>query len=188
MGSERCSFPSLFEVIAEKNIKKAMKRVGILAIVAIIVGVIGVQKMKFNSTLHALNVMDSTAIISFKIYPTAGQPGDPFVEFERSDPIVVAFLKSVTDFRSSSVPANSVTSFEHCWSIEILTEKRTIQMGCYIPSEQTQVVLGYIGKFSPTSAIYYGQFQSQLLYQWYQKYSHLWLETESSTRKEPSSH
>ena len=173
--------------ILEFKLGKMIKSVGIFAIVAIIVGGIGVQKMKFNSTIHTLNTMDSATIISFKIYPTAGQSGDPFIEFEPSDPIVEAFLKSVIDFRSSTISAGSVATPDHGWSMEILTETDEVQMGCYIPVAHTQIVLGQFGKFGPTSAIYYGQFQSQLLYQWYQEYSYRWLNHDESNQPQDAS-
>ncbi len=115
--------------------------------------------------------MDAKAITSFKIYPFAGQP----IAFKTSAPIVEAFLTSVTDFHSSSSSAGSIASLDHSWLIEILIQEEMIQMSCSILSGKDHVVFGYIGKFRPTSALYYGHFQSQQLFQWYQKYSHVWL-------------
>ena len=41
-------------------------------------------------------------------------------------------------------------------------------------------MVGHLGKFSSKGTIDYGYFQSRKLYQWYQKYSHRWLEPEGS--------
>jgi hypothetical protein len=53
-----------------------------------------------------------------------------------------------------------------------------------IPSGKGDIVVGRLGNFSKTGHSYDGDFQSRELFQWYQKYSHRWLEAGSKERDE----
>ena len=61
-------------------------------------------------------------------------------------------------------------SLDHEWFVEIdTTERQVIQMSCHLPANGKQIVHGSFERS------YYGRFQSQRLFQWYQQYSHRWL-------------
>ncbi|PID55691.1 hypothetical protein CSB45_14760 [candidate division KSB3 bacterium] len=42
-----------------------------------------------------------------------------------------------------------------------------------------EYVVGEFGKWRQSSQTFYGEFRSKKLFQWYQKYSHHWLEAEN---------
>ena len=47
----------------------------------------------------------------------------------------------------------------------------------HIPSGSESIVAVGLGKWKKGSSSHYGYIQSRLLFQWFQKYSHRWLET-----------
>ena len=149
----------------------------ILVLIFVTVIVLGIfNQIRFYRTVNTLKSMGFHHVTLFRIYPTASMPDKTPVEFITPDPIIDDFLQSVTDLRAYWGSPGSVASFDHEWFVEIVTEEDKIQMSCYIPAEKDDIVLGEFGKFSKGGGgSYYGDFQSRLLYQWYQKYSHRWL-------------
>lgn len=157
--------------------------IGIIGFFVILEGFSILHRIQFRRTIEALTSMDPNTVTLFRIYPIASRPIEPSMEFSTPDPIIKEFLQSVTDIGSYKSSPGSVVSFDHVWFVEIVTEEQLIQMTCYIPSEKGNIVLGSLGKFvKGGGGPHYGDFKSQKLFQWYQKYSHLWLNPEGSTQ------
>jgi hypothetical protein len=103
--------------------------------------------------------------------------------------LIAEFLEAIRDIRLYWLSPGSLASKDYAWFIEIVVEKKVIQMSCSIPSGRGEVVHGTIGQFvKGGGGPLYGDFQSQKLFQWYQKHSHLWLNPAESPHYHPPSH
>ena len=140
------------------------------------------RRILYYSTIHALKTMPPETVALFAIYPATYPEilDSPALEISIPDSMINEFFLAVDDARSYWLSPGSISSLSHVWFMEIMTEDRKIQISCYIPSQKRHTVLCDLGKFSATHASYYGEFQSQQLFQWYQIYSHRWLESENS--------
>jgi hypothetical protein len=125
--------------------------------------------------------MNISHIITFRMYAEVTRPVGNSIEFRSSDPIIKEFFQSLEDFHPYSPNHDRVVSRNHHWFLEVADENITIHISCYIPYREGDIVVGTLGKFSERNDTIYGHFQSEMLYQWYQKYSHRWL-----TPEEPS--
>ena len=114
--------------------------------------------------------MTSNEVISFKIYPGAIAPVGPSIIFKPPSPVIDTFFQSIKDMRSSWTnysPANE----EYVWFLEIATQKGDIiQLSCTIPAKKRTYVVGMLND--------HDFFKSRQLYQWYQDYSHRWLNSD----------
>jgi len=85
------------------------------------------------------------------------------------------FFQALTDLHSYPTSRDKVASRNHSGFLEIVTSDIMIQIEFYIPYQKGNIVVVLLGEFSETGGHYYADFQSELLYQWYQTYRHRWL-------------
>lgn len=111
-------------------------------------------------------------IIAFKIRPDSSSSynDSKVVLFDSNERLVADFLQAITDSLSYQ-PKHDTTSVQ--WGIQIKTKTTIITMWFYIPSAEPESVVGNIESKNSIA-----RFQSQQLYDWYQKYRHRWLEPE----------
>jgi hypothetical protein len=160
---------------------------GFILIIAV-TGLVLWEKIQFYRTTRVLNSITSQRISELRVYPKVTLPGGTFIAFPPQELIVEEFLQSVKDIRLRSSGVGSVISDEHTWFLEIvMNQGDIIQMECSIFSEYPDIVIGNLGKFK-SGGLPYGMFQSQKLLQWYQKYSHLWLEPVESIPQQDTPH
>ncbi len=138
------------------------------------------DKIKFRRKIKNLTSIDSSQVTIFRIFPRVIRPVGASKEFQTSDRIITDFFKSLADLRPYRQSHDTVTSLDHSWFLEIVTRTHRVQIDFHIPSKKGELVAGKIGKWDKNFATFYGGFQSRKLYQWYQKYSHRWLESEGS--------
>lgn len=122
-----------------------------------------------------LKAINPEQVTSFKIYTRISKPAGSLVEFNMPNPLIEDFFHALQDFRFRLPGRHTVISFEHNWFLEVSTRGTIIQMICSIPSHKPNVVIARFGEYSSWIEMDYGEFESKLLFQWYQKYSHLWL-------------
>ncbi len=152
-----------------------------LAIVFVMLSQIGCQREKrYNRTIRRLKSMKLQDVQVLKIYPRVTNPIRAAKMFTNQESLTDDFFQSMKDIDAYSPSHDRVASQDHSWFLEIIKKNETIQIQFRIPIEKGQIVAGRIGKYDQNGAIFYGWFQSQLLFQWYQKYSHRWLEPEAS--------
>lgn len=141
----------------------------VLIILVIIVAGLHIRRtFQVYHELDELMAIDSKQITSFKIYPRAASAIGTPIKFSPNDPIVIEFLHAITDIQPYNSTPGSIVSNNQEWFLEVIIDGKTmIQMNCCICHEIPDRV---IGKFNR-----HFRFQSHQLFQWYQKYSHLWL-------------
>jgi hypothetical protein len=137
---------------------------------------------KYEEKVNVLTSTDSQGVVEFKIYPRVIAPAGIPVEFSASDQIVDAFFQSLKDIHPYPTSRDTIASWDYNWFLEVYAKGwgDMIQIKFYIPSRKGDVVVGTLGEFHKTGGSHDGQFQSQQLYHWYQKYSHRWLEPEEA--------
>jgi hypothetical protein len=119
-----------------------------------------------------------------RIYPRSGIPRGKSVIFRTPDPLIDEFFRSLSDIRIYWPSHDTVTSQDHSWFLEVSTGGDPIQISFYIPSGKGARVAGEFGNWNLRSSVHYGDFQSQQLYDWYQKYSHRWLSPPAEQEEE----
>ena len=138
---------------------------------------VALHTIRFYRTVHALKTLHTRHIKEFRLYPrTTLARGKPII-FSPSENIVDEFLKALSDIRAYRGNPSKIASIDHEWFVEIKTsEGHIIQMRCHLPANKGPKIHGSLGRFyEKGGGAYYGKFQSQRLYEWYQTYSHLWL-------------
>ena len=138
------------------------------------------QQWQYKKTLSSLRTLSPQEVTMFKIYPRVIIPVGKPVEFSGDDPIIGEFFQALTDLRTYHPSHDQVFSEDNSWFLEISTESTMIQIDFHIPSPHRNFVAGEFGRFGERRSTFYGSFQSQNLFQWYQKYSHRWLKPEAS--------
>jgi len=100
------------------------------------------------------------------------------IEFDPHDAIVADFFRSLTNITPYWLPGRDK---QNSWFLEVETHDTMIQIRFYIPGNN-EILAGALGKWGKknSGAVFYGDFQSRQLYQWYQTYSHRWLTPEGS--------
>ncbi len=167
------------------NSKRSWKIAIFLLIILAVMLIIGCQREKlYYRTVKRLKSIDSTRVVALKIYPKVTNPVGEAKIFTGHDPLLNDFFQSLRDIDSYSPSHDRVASRDHSWFLEIITKDGTIQIQFRIPVEKGQVVAGRIGKYGQKRAVFYGWFQSQLLFQWYQKYKDRWLEPDGKEGSE----
>jgi hypothetical protein len=128
--------------------------------------------------------MDPQHVTTFRIYPrVAYGPFRTPVTFKAPDPIIDEFFHALTHRNSYPISRDRIASRDHNWFLEVATEGvPTIQISFLIPSGKGDIVVGRLGNFSKRGHSYDGDFQSEFLFQWYQKYSHRWLDPPASSQ------
>jgi len=161
---------------------KEKQRIIIVVLVFITIGVtiFSVKERLYNKKLKALTSIKPEQVITLNIYAKASIPSGSPVKFRAPDLIIDDFLKALTDVHSYSPSRDTIASDEHIWFLEVFTKHIEVSISFDIPSGKGDIVVGTFGKFG-TFATPYGSFQSQQLFQWYQKYSHRWLEPLENT-------
>lgn len=141
-----------------------------------IVAVIGVCILKIIRDYRAFEgIMTLTLqdVTMFRIYPRVGGPRGIPREFFPNESIVIEFLESIMDFKAYHSTPSSAISRDYTWFVEIATQEgKIIQTRCSISQYTPHIVIVHVGT---------ARYQSKQLLQWYQKYSHLWLEPVEST-------
>ena len=133
------------------------------------------RQWQYQKALSSLCALSPHEVTMFKIY-TRGEP----VEFTGDDPIIEEFLQILTDLHTYYPNHDQIFSEDDSWFLEISTESMMIQINFHIPLPHRAFVAGKFGRFGERRSTFYGSFQSQNLFQWYQKYSHRWLKPEAS--------
>ncbi len=141
----------------------------ILLLILIFVATSIYGKITFHRELKALTSINPRQITMFKIYPGVIKPVGRASEFTVSDPLIGNFFESLTDLHSYRYTHDTVASQGHSWFLEIATKNLTIQISFHIPSGKGDIVAGQLVGF--------GWFQSEKLFQWYQKYKDRWLKS-----------
>lgn len=170
-------------IMAQK--KKSQKNnwpvIIILVILMMGAGTAVYQKVQYHRTIQAFTTIVPQQVSTFRIYPRVFKPVGTPIEFRNPDPMIDEFFHFLTDLRSYQPSHDTVTSRDHSWFLEVATEDSMIQISFHIPSHLDDTVAGLFGKYSNTRYGTYGSFQSQELFQWYQKYSHRWLNPSESS-------
>ncbi len=137
---------------------------------------------EYEEKINILTSTNSQNVVEFKIYPRVIAPAGTPLEFSVTDQIVDAFFQSLKDVHPYPTSRDTVTSWDYNWFLEVYAKgwDDMIQIKFHIPSRNGDVVVGTLGEFHKTGGSHDGQFQSQKLYQWYQRYSPRWLEPEAS--------
>ncbi len=146
-----------------------------------------VQRIQFYRTILALRAVERHHVTVFIIYPRSTRPvqGVTPVKFSSPDQIVDEFLKITEHFQAYWFSPGTLTSPDYDWYLEIITRNSIIKMWCSLEPDMSNIVLGEIGIMTNTgNDRYYGRFQSKLLFQWYQKYSHFWLNPDEPSLKQ----
>ena len=143
----------------------------VILVITSVVGILIFYIVQERKGLNTLISMNPQQISSFKI-SYSGKLGKESIVFFIPDTIIDDFFYALSDANSYSPSHDTVASNEHSWFMEISTKEDTIQLGCYIPSRKTGVVIGQPKTWGDSG---YSDFQSRNLYQWYQKYKDRWL-------------
>lgn len=156
----------------------------LLLVALVVVGVILWQRIQYDRTIKALTSMVPQQVTTFRIYPRVGVPFGTPTAFKVPDPMIDEFFQSLTDLRSYSPSHDMIDSQDHEWFLEVVTKDITIPISCGIPSEKGDIVVGQLARFTTNSTTNYGHFQSRKLFEWYQKYSHRWLNPPGEQKEE----
>jgi hypothetical protein len=150
----------------------------ILSIVVVSIGIViffVIPTMKENKKrVQSFFAMTPQEIRLFQIYPRVGTPSGKPIKFTPSDPLVSDFFQAISDHQSYPLSRDTVEK-DRSWFIELADQNLMLQLQCYIPYQKGEIVVVVFADIDHTGGSYYGDFQSDLLYQWYQKYSHRWL-------------
>ncbi len=144
-----------------------------------LVGFMLYQKIQYKKTMRTLTQefpavlqkANAKSLTTFVMYPKVGKAVGHAVVLTLPDPLIDAFFDALEDAHSYTRAGITVASQDHLWFLEMTIGNKRIQMKCYIPSKEGNIV---VGEFLGSK----GAFQSRHLFQWYQKYSHRWLETD----------
>ena len=162
-----------------EKLLKVLLGLFIVCFFAMIIGAFVFKWIQLHRTLKMLTTTEPQSITVFKMYPRVMNPVGPPVNFSGSDRMVGEFLQAISDFRYTFEGGSSVASADHMWTVKIAIRGGrgdAILIRYYIPSKGDDFVLGDVTKMSLTNKeVSYGAFYSRSLFQWYQKYSHLWL-------------
>ena len=142
------------------------------------------QRRADKQAMKTLEAIDGQEVKSFKIYPRISVPEGEAIEFECLDLIVQEFFLAIQTFRHYKPSHDTISSQDNNWFLVMTTENEVIHIDFYIPSEQKDSVIGILCRVNKTKAHYH--FQSEALYQWYQKYSHRWLNPVKSPHHPPT--
>ncbi len=158
------------------------ENLGVIVVVCIIIIVgfyfYGTRKT-YQKTINALTSIDSSQVIKLRIYPKVNRPFGIPITFKTPDTIIDEFFQSLTDVRPYPTSRDTVSQ-NQSWFLEVVTKECMFQIAFYIPYQKGNIVVGGVGKFSPSGGNYTTEFQSRQLYQWYQTYSHRWLTPEGT--------
>jgi hypothetical protein len=158
--------------------KDKLQIILVFLIFTLIAGTTVNRKIQYKRAIETLLSMDSQQVTIFRVYPRVNlKPSGTPAEFSVSDPIIDEFFQSLADIRSYPKSRDKIASFDHCWFLEVATDGTMIQIGFAIPYKKGDIVVGHIAKGNKTNPAFYGYFQSRVLFKWYQKHSHRWLET-----------
>jgi hypothetical protein len=130
----------------------------------------GYQKVQYSRVKPILRSISPEEVISFRIVPSVSElsTSTKTNEFSQDVELVGAFFQALEDMQFA---APKYKEFVDQWSIQIRTGTTTLSIACSIPADDPTVVIGLID-----SSAGYSYFQSQKVLQWYQTYSHRWLE------------
>ena len=142
----------------------------VLILIFSVFGVWLIQRVVFYQTLTTLKSISYKEVQVLKIYPNASMSIGTPIEFRNPDSIIKDFLRSIADIQKYW--GGGYTVEKHGIFIEIFTTNQKIQMNCSIPTHKRNTIVGWIDDND--------QYESKLLFQWYQTYSHRWLTPEGS--------
>ncbi len=148
--------------------------------VLITIFLIGGFYIVLSQPYRNLKAISPDQVNSFKIYTRISTAGGSLVKFSMPEAIIEDFFHTLQDFRFRLPGRHTVRFLKHSWLLDVSAGNLTIQMKCSIPSHRPDVVIARFGDYSGWIEMDYGVFESKLLFQWYQKYSHLWLHSPKS--------
>ncbi len=162
--------------------KDIVKVIFLLIFLITFIGIQLHQEQEYKRILEKLTSMNLKEIKEFRIYPRVSfAPSKTYRTFDAFDPLIKDFFLSLSDMHSYSPSHDRVVSLDHSWFVELATTQDIrFQIGCYIPSQQGELVIGELATGYSKNPQFYGKIQSRQLYQWYQTYSHRWLTPEAS--------
>jgi len=120
---------------------------------------------KLPAIFHRTNARSLTTFVIYpRVVKAVGQP----VVMTLPDPLIDEFFAALKDARSYARSGVTVASWDHEWLVKMTIGNERLQMKCYIPSKEDNLV---VGEFLGSK----GAFQSHNLFYWYQKYNDRWL-------------
>ncbi len=125
------------------------------------------QEKQHEKTMTDLLSMAPQQVTRFKIYPRVTKPAYTPLVFSVPDPLIDDFFHALTDITPYRLNHDTVKSRDQSWCLVFATESDVIQLSFHIPAEKNGIVAGH--------PLGLGWFQSQNLFQWYQKYKDRWL-------------
>ena len=143
----------------------------------LMIGIIGYRNFQYYRTFWFLRHLERQQIHSVKIYSDTTRPAGREIALTSFEPIIPELLESFKGSWAVWLPHRFAVA--DSFFLEIITEEREIQGVFRIPKGKTYII-GEFGKWRQSSQTFYGEFRSKKLYQWYQKYSNRWLESEGS--------
>lgn len=159
------------------------ENLGIIIFLCILIG-IGIfrygTRRTYQKTIDTLASIDASHVTGFSIYPKTTRPSGIPVIVRPPDPMIGEFFQALTDVRRYPASRDTVAQ-EQAWFLEISTAEGLVQIACYVPFQKGNIVVGGVGKFTTSGGGYTTEFQSDSLYQWYQKYKHRWVKSPVSS-------
>ncbi len=138
----------------------------------------GYQKVQYGRVKSILKSILSEEIISFKIASDGSEAFERKYtsEFSREAQLVAEFVQTLEDMQfAASIQKKFITQ----WGVQIDTSATTVKLECSIPVDDPTLVIGLIDSHEG-----YTYFQSQKLFQWYQKYKDRWLKPDGKEGSE----
>jgi hypothetical protein len=133
-------------------------------------------KVLISTDFHQVTTFRVT---TFRIYPKVEESVRASIEFSVPEPIIDEFFQSLRDIQAYLPNHDTVKLPEHTWFLEVSAKGigKVIHIHFYIPSRQGNIVVGQVVDGST-------HFQSQQLFQWYQKYKDRWLKPPTENNEE----
>jgi hypothetical protein len=124
-----------------------------------------------------LKSISSSAIHEMRVYPRIILPDRRPIVFSPPDPLIEEFLVALKDMKFYLGGNRGSSSADHTWLVEIYDgNENIVRINCHVPRGIENRIHGRLGQFDTQGGgQYYGDFQSEGLFQWYQQYSHRWL-------------
>ena len=134
------------------------------------------QKEQYERVMPFLAALTPGRITSFKISSHALRVdvSKSELEFNKNDILVMEFLQALEDRHFiTRIPYKSQAVIQ--WKTQIFRKVDAVTIEFFVYEDFPDVVIGLVDSYAG-----YTYFQSRQLYQWYQKYSHRWLEPEKA--------
>ena len=133
------------------------------------------QKVQYTRVKPILMSIAPDEVTSFRIVSNVSESStdEEARDFGQETELVTEFFQALEDMQFA---APLYQEYLEQWSAHIKTATTGVTIEFFIPADEPILVVGLVD-----SEAGYSYFQSQQLYQWYQKYSHRWLTPEESS-------